>query len=643
MRRQDAAAALLFIGLAIAMTWPLIPNLGRAVTDPGDPFINTWILDWDYYATFHAPLSLFHANAFHPARYALAYSENLYGLALLLFPLRAAGVGALEAYNIAILAGFAFCGFAAYLLGSRLTGSWIAGMAAGVFYAFVPFRIVHLPHVQHVWGGWLPLLLFTLLRYAQLPSRSRAIAFAAVFLMNGLTNIHYLLFGAFAAGVTALLLLPRSAYRELATATGVALLLLAPFLYPYAAVAKLYGMKRGAEEVAHFSAVARDWLPGQIDAERKLYPGVLAYVATLAAPFLARRRKAQLALALLWIAIGFVGSLGFHTEFHKFLFGAVPGFRAIRVAARWAVIAYVGMSVLIALVTARLHRFVAIFVPIAFVATLWAAPIRWYLIDPETPQVYGWLARQHVRGVAELPIDSFSSDYDYMLRATAHHKPIINGVSGFAPPLRVQLSELSRQEPIPDAFVDKLHEADVDTLILHADGLGAHAPFVREWLRRELARGRLTFVARFDRPLVGDYVFRLPRQPRVTPIPPVLNAFLNDQPPCGTGTMGALDFPPPMITFKRRATFSGWTQSPHGIAAVDLWFDNRRYRHRAQLVPDPSLNARCAGDPRVSRTRYYAGFDHRPEDVRRDTDVQVEVTDGRGQKTVFDDRWITWE
>ncbi|MDQ3283100.1 MAG: hypothetical protein M3Q69_17000 [Acidobacteriota bacterium] len=677
MRRQDAAAALLFIGLSIAMTWPLTPNLGRAVSDPGDPFINTWILDWDYYATFHAR-PLFHANAFHPARYSLAYSENLYGLALLLFPLRLLGAGALAAYNIAMLAGFAFCGYAAYLLGSRLTSSWMGGMAAGVFYAFLPFRFIHVPHVQHVWGGWLPLLLLCLVRYAQLPTRRRAIAFAAVFLMNGLTNIHYLLFGAFAAGVTALLLLPRSQWRELAMATGVALLILAPFLYPYAAVAKLYGMQRGVEEVARFSAVARDWLPGQAtEAERKLYPGVLAYVATLAAPFLARRRKPQLALAFLWIAIGFLGSLGFHTEFHKFLFGAVPGFRAIRVPARWAVIAYIGMSMLIALVTARLTEFLgsseflgvprrrpapraeelrgprgtprnwpraaAALVPIAFVATLWAAPIRWYLIDPERPEVYRWLAKQNVRGVAELPMDSFSSDYEYMLRATAHHKPIVNGVSGFAPPLRVQLSELSRQEPIPDALVDKLHEADVDTLILHADFLGAHAPFVREWLQRELARGRLTFAGKFHSRLVGDFVFHLPREPRRAAVPQVLNAFLHDQPPCGTGTMGALDFPQPMTTFHRRAIFSGWTLSPHGIQSVDLWFDNRTYRHRAQLVPDPSLNARCAGDPRVTRTRYWAAFDHRPDAIRRDTDVQVEVTDGRGEKTVFDDRWITWE
>ena len=116
---------MLFAALAVLFTWPLARHLGRAVSDPGDPFISIWILDWDWWATLHQPLRLFHANAFHPARYSLAYSENLYGLAVLLFPLRALGVGPVAAYNVAMLAGFAFSGFAAYLLGRRLTGDEI--------------------------------------------------------------------------------------------------------------------------------------------------------------------------------------------------------------------------------------------------------------------------------------------------------------------------------------------------------------------------------------------------------------------------------------------------------------------------------------------------------------------------------------
>jgi hypothetical protein len=36
-------------------------------------------------------------------------------------------------------------------------------------------------------------------------------------------------------------------------------------------------------------------------------------------------------------------------------------------------------------------------------------------------------------------------------------------------------------------------------------------------------------------------------------------------------------------------------------------------------------------------------FEQRPAAIRSRTDVQVEVTDGRGVKTVFDDRWFTWD
>lgn len=646
MRRQDVAAALTFIGLSLAMTWPLARNLDRAVSDPGDPYLTIWILDWDWWQTFRAPLSLFHANAFHPAQYSLAFSENLYGLAVLLFPLRLFGVDPITAHNLALLFGFAFSGFGAYILGKRLTGSWIAGMAAGVFYAFVPFRFTQLSHVQHVWGGWLPLMLAALLAYAERATRKRAIVFAAVFVMNGLTNIHYLFFGALATAITAVLLLPRDKWRELALATGAGLLVLAPFLYPYAAVAKLYGMQRTWEEVARFSAVASDWLPQRGDEpERWLYPGALAYAAGLLALVIARRQKAQLALGLLWIAIGFLGSLGLNFVFHEFLFGAVPGFRAVRVPARWAVIAYIGLAILIALVTAaiaRRNRWLAWVVPIAFAMTLWAGPVRWYLADPRTPDVHRWLATQKISAIAEMPIDTGGSEYEYLLRATAHHQRTINGISGFAPADRVELGAMSNATPIPDAFVDKLRDAGVELLIVHADPLAERGPVVREWLRRELERGRLTFVRRFHSPLAGDWVFRLGGQP--APRDPQLDAFLAGKETCGDGTMGALDFPPPRFRYgDKTAIFSGWTISPHGIRSVDLWFENRTVRHAATLVRDAQLDQRCASTPGLTRTRYLAMLRRRPPGVRRLTDVQVEVTDGRGEKTVFDDRWITWE
>src|SRR4051812_41898121 len=75
--------AALFMALAVLMTWPLAPNLTTAVADPGDPFIHICILDWDWYATLHQPLHLFDAAAYYPAKYSLAYSESMVGIAML--------------------------------------------------------------------------------------------------------------------------------------------------------------------------------------------------------------------------------------------------------------------------------------------------------------------------------------------------------------------------------------------------------------------------------------------------------------------------------------------------------------------------------------------------------------------------------
>jgi hypothetical protein len=79
------------------------------------------------------------------------------------------------------------------------------------------------------------------------------------------------------------------------------------------------------------------------------------------------------------------------------------------------------------------------------------------------------------------------------------------------------------------------------------------------------------------------------------------------------------------------------------VRSVDLLFNNRRVSFPARLQPDPLLDTRCAGVPNVTRTRFIALFPARPEDVARETDVLVEVTDGEGRKTVFDDRWLTWD
>jgi len=627
MWRPHLLAAAVFAALAVAMTWPLAAHLGTAVAWPGDPFINIWILDWDWWATFHQPLSLFQANVFYPAKLPLAYSENLYGIAIFLFPFRALGVAPVAAYNLAMLLGYAFSGFGAYVLGRYVTGSWWAGVAAGIFYAFVPFRITHAAHVQHVWAGWLPILIVALLHYAKQPTWPRAALFAAAFLLNGLANIHWLLFGTVAIVITFVLVRPRIV--PIATCTLAAALLLAPFLIPYAKVARDYNMRRTWQETKSYSAQPRDWLvaaqtarwygklkDGKVDPERWLFPGALGIL--FAAIGLTRRESRGIALA--WLLLGVAGSLGTHLFFHRFLFTYVPGFQAIRAPARWANIAYVGMAMLIAHGVKRVAPLAAA----AFAAELCAAPILWYLAVP-TPPVYG--AVTHAHAILELPIGTVG-DYAAMLHATAHHRPLVNGSSGFTPPETLHIESLIDT----DALVPELQRIGVDTILVHGDA-------VSDATRRWLARAPLAFVARFDGGVAGDWLFSTHGPPNRTP---ELAAFLAGRATYNRDTFGFVDFPQFNQRIEGRGYFSGFALSPYGVRSVTLLLQNGRVRIEPFLFDDPALRRRFPWYGATARPRFLREFERRPDGVAAHTDLQVEIVDGRGRRTLLEDRFFIW-
>lgn len=655
MRKSDAAAMLLFLLLAVMMTWPLAPNINRAVSDPGDPYINTWILDWVSHALLHAPTKLFHANAFYPARYSLAFSENLILVGAALTPLRLAGVQPIAAHNAAMLFGFASSGFAAFLLARFLTRSTTAALAAGIFYAFLPFRFTHLPHVQHAFAGWLPLLLLALLHYVAKPDRRRAAWFAAALVGTALTNVHWFFFGAFAAGATILLTAAggERRWRPIVIATVAAAVVIAPFFYPYFAVAKLYGMERTWSEVAQHSAQLGDWLAAgfhsrtythfrdpHIDPERWLFPGILGIAFSVAGVVAARRQRYVLAVALLWIFIGVYGSLGTNGAFHTFLFDAVPGFRAIRSPARWAAVAYCGMAVLVAYAVAALDRrstFAAALVSLAFLIELRAAPIRWYMAPTRVPAVYRWLAgAKDVHAVLELPMD-VSSEYRYLLRSTAHHRNLVNGISGFAPPASVEIGALANSDPIPESLIDKLVSIGCDRIIVHVDALGARHEATRSFIERATASGRLVLERRFDAGLGGDSVFRItadaPRRADTSAfeLRPASSAF------------GHVDSPAPGAVIPGAATFSGFAFAPRGIRSATFVLDNGAVRIPARLVSDPPLSRLFPWYPATPRPRFVANIPARPAGVEEDTDVYVEIVDGAGNVSMVDEsRWFTW-
>jgi hypothetical protein len=313
--RDTLLASVFFLAATIVFTWPILPRAATGLADLWDAKLNAWILHWDFHQIFRDPLHLFDANIFYPSRYSLAFSENLLGAALFGFPLYASGLSTLAVYNIVFLLGMFLSALAAWALAREATGDPVASAVAGLVYAFCPWRIAHIPHIQFQWGAFLALSLLFLLRYLDTGRRRDLVFFGVCLAWNALCNVHYALFSGFLIGATLLyegLVAEGDVFRarlsRVAAAMFCAAIVVIPFLFPYALASKLYGMQRGVEEINVFSGVWTDFLTagGQnklyapltqkwAKAEGELFPGVVALALGAVALF-GRRRPGPLTL-----------------------------------------------------------------------------------------------------------------------------------------------------------------------------------------------------------------------------------------------------------------------------------------------------------------------------------------------------------
>ncbi|HEX9163094.1 MAG TPA: hypothetical protein VF980_15420 [Thermoanaerobaculia bacterium] len=355
--------------------------------------------------------------------------------------------------------------------------------------------------------------------------------------------------------------------RRLALALIASAIVLLPFLIPYEIVSREYRMYRTSFEASRGSATLSDWLSaapaslmygwwGGGAQERHLFPGVLSLTLAIASfgtfaglkeqtphrsvrlfaagaivcaiigiallprhrsdvPFmfaailamaclpLRRLRDPVPWVAVLWIAIGLIGSLGEHAFLQPFLFRVVEPFRAMRTPARWAIIVYCGLAILMAIGASRFRRFRYAILLLAIVEVI--PRIRWDHVPATFPPVYTWLAHARPRAAIELPIGWNETEAEYVLATSVHRVPIMNGVSGFDTPVH---AEMVRHE-YDDAMIARLERYSVPVVIVH--------PPAAAGVERLVARDRLKQLARFND---GDAVYSVATAPPPSASPP---------------------------------------------------------------------------------------------------------------------------
>jgi hypothetical protein len=170
-RAELALVSLAGLLLAILTSWPLVLHMSSRISpDLGDPVRTAWEIAWVGHAMLHDPLHIFDSNAFYPHPLSLAFSDSLLGYGPTAF-FGSGTVAALVRYNLLFLWVWSLCFVAAYLLARELGLGRLGGAAAGLAFAYAPYRVTEAGHLHVISSGGFVLAMFMLLRGYRRDSR----------------------------------------------------------------------------------------------------------------------------------------------------------------------------------------------------------------------------------------------------------------------------------------------------------------------------------------------------------------------------------------------------------------------------------------------------------------------------------------
>ena len=141
---------ILYLALAVVMTWPLAKSFRRyPLFDQLDSSATIYNFWWQYYSMFDLHISpWFNPMINYPDGYSMVLFPLYLSYGIFSWPLQAV-FGTPQAipgfFNWISILSFALSGFLGFLLFEQITGSRRAGLVSGILFSFIPFHYWHLP------------------------------------------------------------------------------------------------------------------------------------------------------------------------------------------------------------------------------------------------------------------------------------------------------------------------------------------------------------------------------------------------------------------------------------------------------------------------------------------------------------------
>ena len=471
-RREWVLSIAGYAAVLIAMSWPLVTDLaGHGIGYRADGQLSLWIMAWDVRTLLTNPSQLFEAPIFHPAKQALAFSENMLLPAVLAAPFTLVG-GAVLGYNVVFLLGALGSGIGVQLLVRRASGDGLAAFVAGVLFAAGALRWARILHMHEQFTPLLPLILLALDRFWEERTLRRALWLGVLLALQVLASIYL---GVIVATLVGLLILfgavsglRRPELLRLALGLSLAGVLVAPLLVPYLRMRERYGAEWSLAAVEPHSLTLPSYLASgtrlysafterHMDPElrrRQFFPGIVPLALGIAGLASAPRRHR--AAALLGGLSAIALSLGPESGLYRWMYDNVILFRGLRGVFRFAVVPILMLTVLSGFALAGRRRLAIVALAFGLVEAV-QVPLRLARYSGPS-EAAKWLAGKP--GVsAFLPLGE-GENARAMLDGIPYFPPLLNGYSSFTPPHYPWLPDLL-EIPLSEEALRLLRSLDV--------------------------------------------------------------------------------------------------------------------------------------------------------------------------------------
>jgi hypothetical protein len=267
---------------------------------------------------------------------------------------------------------------------------------------------------------------------------------------------------------------------------------------------------------------------------------------------------------------------------YDFLYKYVPGFQAIRVASRFQILVMFALAVLAAFgLRTLIRRFkkpaagtaIAVLAAVLVGIEFLSIPVPYLRIPlrDEMPESYKWLAANRKPGILiEMPLPSYnkgsaSMEGLRMYYSLFHRNTLVNGYSGYFPPLH---TELCRRQEFHDfeQLIDDFQALTIDYVLIHFDemmeelkpGWLAKLKHLREDIRLIQQDGDDYLFEMIHRPSVSGQVRSLEGYKKLPRIGWSVKASVNDS------------YAPRLLDGDPKTRWESGPQNPGDVLEVDM-------------------------------------------------------------------------